>query len=1062
MSSFYLLNEYSNEEKKRKGRNLMERKKKLKALMLVLSFVMVFTAVMAVGMDGSNVFGARRKNTQYSLSGAKYQLYTNSACTTKATDANGNNAILTTDANGDSNTLSMNAGTYYAKEVTASSGYKLDTQVYTVTVTDSNTATFTSKEPPVYAVPNFVVYKFDSEGEYGWNKLIGTEFVIDYYDVATKAEIASATPLDTWKFATRKMNGSVSGSYLAGFDFDTDQPLEGSSPFYTVNNQRVIPLGWITIRETKAPEGLALNDHIYYGQIKQSGSGGDATLVIEEASASGNLKVPVSVINEPQGIEFALKKETSETEGLISIATLAGAEYEVYYESSSGKKLVGKLTTDEDGNTNTLKKDLDGKKLKPGIYYIKETKAAPGYLLDKYRVDEDGNTYEWSGEEDIICTYMSNGQTVTKTIKGSFQNGEHMINAQAQTTNTPAFTYTLKSEEPSTEVLVYKTNSKTHKTIPSSVLQLIKVDQQGHETVLQEWASSEEEEKILGVPSGQYILREIEAPLGYDIAEDLIVEVSDGQIVDIVNLENIPIEIKTTATDAETGSHQGIFNESEIIKDSVKISGLWMGRTYRVVGTLIDKSTGKPFKDANGNDITAENEFVADGESATIGLGFIVDTTKFTTDTSAVVFEDLYRIDEDAPDEPVLIAEHEDIDDKDQTIVYGGIVGTTAVDATTGSHNVLGALGAVVKDTVKYKNLAVGTTYTVEGELYDKTTGKLTGIKASTKFKAEKANGSVVLEFKFDSSNYIGHKLVAYETLLANKVVINKHEDPNDADQTVNIPEVGTLAVNPECNEHIADADKITVKDTVYYGNLIPGKTYTVEGTLHYRDGLLGGLKTVMSGDKPLTAKATFTPETEDGTVEVTFKFDATDLQGKTIVVFEDLYEGEYLVATHADMDDENQSVHIPEIGTKIGKKDGDYVIDTVSYKNLVPGKKYKVKGHFVDKSSAKKIEGSDGETTFTPDKADGTVDVKLKPKDKGTVVAFETIYIMTEDESHPGTIKETKVGQHKDINDKAQSYDPQKPKTGDTASMYLFGTMLILTAGLTVILTARRRKLQK
>ena len=78
-------------------------------------------------------------NSQYSLSGARYQLYTNAACTAAAKDANGSNAVLPTGAHGKANTLKMNPGTYYAKEITASKGYKLDPKVYTVVVTASNT-----------------------------------------------------------------------------------------------------------------------------------------------------------------------------------------------------------------------------------------------------------------------------------------------------------------------------------------------------------------------------------------------------------------------------------------------------------------------------------------------------------------------------------------------------------------------------------------------------------------------------------------------------------------------------------------------------------------------------------------------------------------------------------------------------------------------------------------------------------------------------------------------------------------------------------------------------------
>lgn len=1040
----------------------MKRRENLKVFTLLLAFVMVFTAAIAIWSGGDYAFGARRKNTQYSLSGAKYQLYTNSACTTQAKDIDGNNAILTTDANGNTNTLSMSVGTYYAKEVTPGAGYRLDSQVYTVTVTGGETATFTSAEPPAYGVPTFNVYKFDADGEYGWRRLSGAEFTIKYYDVATKAEIASATPLDTWNFKTKKMPGSVQGSFMAGFDFTSDEPLEGSSPFYVVGGKRVLPIGWFTIQETSAPDGLAINNTIYYGQVKQNGSGGNATVTIEGATSSGDLKVPVSVTDDPQGIAIAINKVSATEVKTSENATLEGAEYEVYYQGSGAKKLVGTLTTDENGITNVLSKDLDGNILKPGVYHVKETKASPGYLLDKYKLKADGTTEEWSGKEEVICTYEENGRTVTKKLEGTFMDGEHVINAGVHTTNIPVFKYTFTSKEPTTDVKFRKANSKTSEAVAGAKLQL----QDAHGNVVEEWTSKNGEQHIYGVPSGTYTLVEIEAPLGYDVAEPTQVEVENGQIVSEISLENIPIEIGTIATDQETKSHHGVIGKDETITDTVNIEGLYVNRTYKLVGKLYDKKTGEFLKDKDGKEITAEKEFKAKGTKEKQELHFTIDSSNFDLDAEIVAFETLYRIDPDE-EEPVEIAKHEDPKDTEQTVVYGGIAETTAVDGSSGSHNVLGDKGAVIKDTVKYENLSVGTTYTVEGELYDKTTGKLTGIKAKTTFKPEKANGSVVVEFKFDATSFKGHKLVAFETLLVNKIEVSKHEDPEDEDQTVNIPEVETLAVNPACNEHIGNAGKLTIKDTVSYRNLIPGKTYTVKGTLQYRDGLFNRLKTVMNGDTPLTAEATFTPETEDGTVEVTFNFDAVDLKGKTVVVFEDLYDGDYIVATHADPDDEDQSVHIPEIGTKVGERDGEYVIDTIAYKNLIPGKTYKTKGYFVEKATGTAVAGSEGETTFTPTSSSGVIQVKLKPNNSSkALVAFETMYIVTEDKNNPGTLKETEVGNHKDLNDRAQTYNPNGgnggPATGDTTTIYLLGSIFVLTAALTAVLTIRKRRLQR
>ena len=447
-----------------------------------------------------------------------------------------------------------------------------------------------------------------------------------------------------------------------------------------------------------------------------------------------------------------------------------------------------------------------------------------------------------------------------------------------------------------------------------------------------------------------------------------------------------------------------------------------------------------------------------------VTLNFTVDSSGFDSKKALVVFEKLYRIEQVPVEEgyperedeelPKELQKHEDINDEDQTIRYGGIIETIATDAKSGTHNMLAEKGAKIVDVVKYENLSTATEYTIEGELYDKTTGKLTGVKASKKFKPEKPDGSVELEFKIDASDLKGHALVAYENLKVGDTSVSTHEDPNDEDQTVHIPEIETIAVNPENNQHIAKAGTISVKDTVTYKNLVPGKTYKLKGTLQYRDGLLNLLKTVQKDGKDLVAETSFTPTTASGTVEVTFTFDATDLEGKTTVVFEDLYDGEYIVATHSDPEDEDQSVHFPKIRTKIGEKGTDYITDDVTFENLIPGKTYHMHAYAVKQKTAEPVKGFTGDLTFVASAANGKVSVKLKNiKGSGNVVVFEECWLVGDD----GT--ETLVGEHKDINDKKQLYKKtgkivvddkdgfKKVQTGDSNVLYVWFALIFVAA---------------
>lgn len=122
-----------------------------------------------------------------------------------------------------------------------------------------------------------------------------------------------------------------------------------------------------------------------------------------------------------------------------------------------------------------------------------------------------------------------------------------------------------------------------------------------------------------------------------------------------------------------------------------------------------------------------------------------------------------------------------------------------------------------------------------------------------------------------------------------------------------NVPiEIGTKAT-VEGEKEVDPLDKVTLTDTVSYTGLVPGKEYKVTGVLMDKET---GEKLLVNG-KEITAETTFIAETKNGSVDVTFIFDATGLHGKEIVVFEDLYRENVLLATHADIEDKGQTVKI-------------------------------------------------------------------------------------------------------------------------------------------------------
>ena len=222
-----------------------------------------------------------------------------------------------------------------------------------------------------------------------------------------------------------------------------------------------------------------------------------------------------------------------------------------------------------------------------------------------------------------------------------------------------------------------------------------------------------------------------------------------------------------------------------------------------------------------------------------------------------------------------------------------------------------------------------------------------------------------------------------------------------------NVPiEIGTKAT-VEGEKEVDPLDKVTLTDTVSYTGLVPGKEYRATGVLMDKET---GEKLLVDG-KEITAETVFVPETKNGSVDVTFIFDATGLHGKEIVVFEDLYRENVLLATHTDINDEGQTVKIknPEIGTKAtadGKKeitaDKITITDVVSYTDLIPGKEYKLTGVLMNKATNDKllIDGKEitAEATFTPKATTGEVEMTFtfdarELTAETEVVVFETLY---------------------------------------------------------------------
>ena len=488
--------------------------------------------------------------------------------------------------------------------------------------------------------------------------------------------------------------------------------------------------------------------------------------------------------------------------------------------------------------------------------------------------------------------------------------------------------------------------------------------------------------------------------------------------------------IRTTLIDSENGSHSSAADQDITLIDTVRYNGVEIGRTYTVTGTLVDKATGKEIVDDAGNKITASAEFTAEKTNGTIDVTFTFSGVSLAGKT-VVAYEHMYT-------EGKEVAVHADLRDESQT-EYFPSVHTTATSNDTEDHVVGANEKVTITDQVALKALKLGTEYTLSGTLMNAKTGKPIMVNGNTitarrTFTADAHEMTIPLTYTLNASELAGTTTVVFENLYSDGALLAAHADLEDAEQTVYIPEIHTTAKDQTTKiNHTEAKPEATIIDTVSYSSLLPGKEYTMTGTLMNKKT---GEPILIDGE-PITASTTFTAEKSEGSVEVVFKFDASVLEGTTVVAFESLTYKGIEVAIHADIEDKDQTVYIPKVRTTaIGDDTKDHVteakkdvtiVDTVSYESLEVGREYTVKGILMDKATGKAILVDDkevtAETTFVPETTDGTVDVTFVfdgfALEDTLLVAFETLYT-----------EEKEVGIHAEIEDDAQTVYLPKIRT--------------------------------
>ena len=1044
-------------------------------------------------------------NDCYSLAGAEYGVYTDSNCSNKV-------ATLTTNASGNANTVSLNPGRYYVKETKAPKGYFTDSQVYTADVSGANRESSPVKlsvsDNPANDPMSMLLGKFDGQKTYngagnlpqGSATLAGAEFTVDYYatlDYKSYDDLKNADvkPMRSWTFSTDS-NGFCS--------FDIAHFVSGDAFWYRLDGTPALPRGTVVIRETKAPMGYVKSDEVSFQKIQENNS-------VEGVITYNAPEVAEQVYR--SDIEFTKKSDNGSDRlaGVpFKVTSLTTGESHIAVTDENGYFSSASSWNAHDSNTNandwalTASDTIDSTKLD----------ANAGFWFGNNSVLDGNGTTSTSDavKADNKLGALPFDTYSVEELRCSANEGYALINTTVTVTR-DAKTIdlgTFDDPEPEIHTTAYDASDSDHYVGVGTVKISDKVEY-SHlvagktYTVIGELHDAATGDAV--TVNGQAITAEKTFT-----AEDSAGSVTLDYAFDSYDLKGKTLVVYETLTDAkgaklaehrdksdvsqqvtvltpklstsavgDADNSKSVTAEGDVtVTDYVRYTGLTAGQTYTLTGTLMDKSTKKAFMDADGTPVTATAEFTAEAESGTTTVTFTFDASGIKTGTKLVAFETVAT-------NGIEIADHKDINDIDQTVtVKAPVIGTTAVDAADGDKTVTGEENVAVRDTVHYNNVTPGKTYKVTGTLYEKVldkNGKVTKkvfkdkngtpVTAEANFTAEDSYGNVDVTFYFDGSSLKeGTSLVAFESLSHNDKEIASHADVNDSGQTVIItkPKLSTTATDAlDGDKNLIGEDNATIADTVHYMNVTPGKTYKVSGTLYEKvtdkDGKVSKKQLLDADGNPVTAETEFVPDDTYGTVDVTFAFDASDLKAKDkVVAFESLSLNGKELASHADIEDKSQTVTItkPTLSTTavdgldadknlIGEGDVT-IVDTVKYKNVTPGKTYKVSGTLYEKVtdkdgkvSKKQLLDADGnpvtaETEFVPDDTYGTVDVTfafdasdLKAKDK--VVAFESL-----------SLNGKELASHADIEDKSQTVTITKPEVGTTAKDGLDGNKTVVS----------------
>lgn len=508
-------------------------------------------------------------------------------------------------------------GDYTLKEVQAPYGYVLDDTPVPFSITQENSSTDTG----------VTVVKVKARD-------VAQKGVINITKTGeTFSSVEENNGIYTPKYSISNLKGAIFEIYAAE-DITT---LDGTVRYEQgtlvdtvttdddgVAKSKELYLGKYTVIEKTAPNGYVHNTAKYDAELTYAGQNVSVT------------STELSVYNDRQKISVSLKKIMAEDKkfSIGNNGEITSVRFGVYagedIKANNGDvipkdALISFANCDKNGNISF---DCD---LPVGFkWYAKEIATDEHYILSDTKYEFDT---EYQGQDvKVIDIKVNNGEVIKNNlIYGSVKG--------------------------------LKVDRETQEVIKGATFGLFKSDTTEFTEDKAILTAVTDENGVFvfnNIPYGEYLIKELKPADGYLDNEDVFtVTIKDNeQVVELNAINDKVPELKTTAT--VNGKKEVIAKGEITIKDTVEYKHLVPNTEYVIKGTLMDKSTGKPFM-VKGKEVTSTVKFTPDKANGTVEVEFTFDASNIKKSTDLVVFESLYR-------DNVEIAVHADLKDKGQTV----------------------------------------------------------------------------------------------------------------------------------------------------------------------------------------------------------------------------------------------------------------------------------------------------------------------------------------------------------------------------------------------------------